>query len=1072
MANRPGSRPGRRRQWAARPRSSCRCCAQPTTTDPKEAQHDRCCLRRGRTGPARRARGQPAEAMARASRRGQGRGRRRGARRARPLQAAGVVPRHRDARALGAGGCTRGQRALPHRLRHRLQPTSGGDLRARHGRMCDETLQRCATVRSDQARVRATRRRTGQAGRPVRAAAEAVQGGARGERALCLSLPPYAGTAMRRPQPLALALLATGALAQEPVQVERVEVVGSRLPRIDAETALPVQIIRREQIERSGAQNAEELLQRVVANAGGHPEALGLGDGVTPGLSSASLRGLGTGETLVLLNGRRLANYAFTSTTGDGVDLHVIPLAAIERVEVLKDGASALYGSDAIGGVINFVTRKDYAGAELGLSARAPEAGGGERGRATLAFGRGVPSADGYNAFAIVDLPRTRGLAAIDRPFAATGNRPELGLVQLSPSSWPANIRQFPPGGQTLVNPAAPGCTRLTVPWDSDGNGVADACGFDFVQTLNLVAPSRQVNLLASASVALASGAELYTELLVSDSQVRFVSTPSPSTPNLSGSGSRFVLPAGSPYSPTELGLSGNLPLAYRTLPLGSRTNEVDSDNLRALVGARGRSGGWDFDGAISFNQSRAQERYASGFVDAGRLSAALATGLVNPFGASGPEGDALLAGTELKGLAREARGRSVEADLRASGELLALPGGMLALATGIEARHETLTDRRPVITDQVVGSGGPSGEKNGSRQVQALYAELLAPVLTGLELQAAARLDHYSDFGSNFSPKLALRWRPAPWGLLRASAGRGFRAPSLPELYTRQTSSPTEYFFADPPVTDPARCPVTGLPPDCQPVWNVVTGGNEALQPQKSTQTNLGIVLEPSPGWQVAIDVWSIRISDIIGTLTEEDVVYNVPAYEGSNVVRGPVDPAFPALPGPIEQILLINQNLGTWRVEGADLHLAGAPVSTPFGRASAQFDGSYVRRARQEIVAGQLIDLIGRVVPRWQHVLTLRLDWGGWKGTISQRYRRGYRDERPLPDGSTRYVGSYVNWDAQVDYAPTSALTLTLGVQNLLDRDPPFTNSSQSFQLNYDPIYASPLGRTWTLEIKYAWR
>ncbi|RZT95014.1 TonB-dependent receptor plug domain-containing protein [Rivibacter subsaxonicus] len=876
-----------------------------------------------------------------------------------------------------------------------------------------------------------------------------------------------------RPHPLALALLATGAIAQEPVQFERVEVVGSRLPRIDAETALPVQIIRREQIERSGAQNAEELLQRIVANAGGHPEALGLGEADTPGLSSASLRGLGTGETLVLLNGRRLANYAFTSISGPGVDLHVIPLAAIERVEVLKDGASALYGSDAIGGVINFVTRKDFSGAELGLSARAPEAGGAERGRATLAFGRGDLGADGYNAFAIVDLQRTRGLAAIDRPFASTGNRPELGLVQLSGNSWPANIRQFTPGGgQTLVNPAAPGCTSLTVPFDSDGNGVADTCGFDFVKTLNLVAPSRQANLLASASVALGSGAELYTELLWSDSEVRFVSSPSSAIANLSGTGSRFFLPASSPYYPTELGLQGNLPLAYRTLPLGSRTNEVDSENLRALVGARGRRGGWDFDGALSFKQSRAQEHYASGFVDAGRLSAALATGLVNPFGASGPEGDALLAGTELTGLAREARGRSVEADLRASGELLALPGGMLALATGVEARRETLTDRRPVITDEVAGSGGPSGEKSGSRNVQALYAELLAPVLTGLELQAAARLDHYSDFGSNFSPKLALRWQPAAWGLLRASAGRGFRAPSLPELYTEQTSSLNDYFFAEPPVTDPVRCPVTGQPADCQPEWRVVGGGNPALQPQRSTQTNLGIVLEPSPGWQASLDIWSIRISDIIGTLTEEDVIYNIPGYEGSNVVRGPVDPAFPALPGPIEQVLLINQNLGTWRVEGTDLHLASAPVSTPLGRASAQFDGSYVRRARQEIVAGQVIDLIGRVVPRWQHVLSMGLDLGAWKGTLSQRYRRGYRDERPLPDGSTRRVSSYVNWDAQLGYAPTPALTLTLGVQNLLDRDPPFTNSGANFQLGYDPLYASPLGRTWTLGVKYAWR
>jgi iron complex outermembrane receptor protein len=190
-----------------------------------------------------------------------------------------------------------------------------------------------------------------------------------------------------------------------------------------------VQVIRREEIQRSGATTAEELLARISANFGGHTEDLGLGDADTPGFSGASLRGLGAAETLILLNGRRLANYAFTSTTGPGVDLHAIPLAAIERVEVLKDGASALYGSDAIGGVINFVTRQDYAGTELGVSYRATEAGGGARARATLSAGHGDIAVDGFNVFGVVDCsgsiircgrPTARCLTPSGRSSAST----------------------------------------------------------------------------------------------------------------------------------------------------------------------------------------------------------------------------------------------------------------------------------------------------------------------------------------------------------------------------------------------------------------------------------------------------------------------------------------------------------------------------------------------------------------------------------------------------------------------------------------------------------------------------
>src|SRR3954452_4786556 len=184
-------------------------------------------------------------------------------------------------------------------------------------------------------------------------------------------------------------VISTSALADEPAELARVEVVGSRVPRLDGETALPVQIIRREEIERSGVATTEALLKLVSANFGGTVEATGTAFSGISGLSSASLRGLGGARTLVMLNGRRIENYAFRGRFSGAVDLHAIPLAAIERVEVLKDGASALYGSDAIGGVINFVTRREFTGAEVSGSYSKTEEGAANSGRGTLTAGTG-----------------------------------------------------------------------------------------------------------------------------------------------------------------------------------------------------------------------------------------------------------------------------------------------------------------------------------------------------------------------------------------------------------------------------------------------------------------------------------------------------------------------------------------------------------------------------------------------------------------------------------------------------------------------------------------------------------
>jgi iron complex outermembrane receptor protein len=845
-----------------------------------------------------------------------------------------------------------------------------------------------------------------------------------------------------------------------------VEVVGSRVPRLAAETALPVQIIRREEIERSGVQTVEEVLRLVSANYGGTIEATSTANSQVSGVTTASLRGLGGPRTLVMLNGRRIDNYAFRGRFGGSVDLHAIPLAAIERVEVLKDGASALYGSDAIGGVVNFVTRREFAGVDAFASFSKTEEGAANSGRGTLTAGTGRMESDGYNAFGLVDFRKAERLRGSDRSYSQMPTRPELGVLDNDPRNWPSNIRiPLPNGGFNIITPALGRDCNAWSYWFQFGP--QNACRFNYAAASDLLPSSRQVGFFGTGTLRLSAATNIYTEVLASQSLIRHEDPPAPVSTSSSQHGTPFVLPPSSPYYPTGLALPSNWSLAYRTVPLGPETTEADSRSVRLLIGIRSRQWGWDLDAALLSNRSWARETYVSGMVDADKLSAAFATGLLNPFGPSGPEGDALLAGSELRGLSRESTGLTQSIDLRGVRQLGELAGGTLGLAVGIEARREMVDDTMMPIAFDVLDDV-PASPKAGSRHVQAAYAELVAPVLKGLELQVAGRLDHYSDFGRAFSPKAAIRFEPTSGLLLRASADRGFRAPSLNELYAQETHSAFEFAIAN--LTDPVRCPVTHLASDCDPLVDIVTGGNPALHPQRSTQANLGIVVQPAAGWLASLDVWRIHIDSNINNINPNTILNNLAVYDnGINVKRGPVDPAFPNLPGPIVAIQAMNQNLGAWRVGGADVSLQTAKTTTAIGRIWARVDATYVDYAYQNTATNKRIDLVGASSPRWQSVASANLDRNSWVATLLYRYRQGYNDAILLSDGTPHHVASYQVWDAHAIFTVRRNVKLFLGVENLLNAEPPVSTVNDVGY--YDASYADPRGRRWTIGLRASW-
>ncbi|MDQ6684912.1 MAG: TonB-dependent receptor [Pseudomonadota bacterium] len=843
--------------------------------------------------------------------------------------------------------------------------------------------------------------------------------------------------------------------------LERIVVTGSHLPRVDGETALPVQIIRREAIERSGASSVEELLQRVSANLNSSVVAVGQNN-EHPNYSGVSLRGFGSHATLVLLNGRRLANHAFSDESGIGVDLNTIPVAAIERIEVLKDGASAIYGSDAIAGVVNFILRNDFRGVDAGAEQLRTQQGGGGRRHETLTIGAGNGGSDGYNAFVVIDHQQQHALNAVARSYAATAYRPELGINSLSVNSFPANIAT--PRG--FVNPAAPACTGLTV-------AIGSSCRYDFVRQTDLLPPDDNVGLLARATLNVGSEAHAYVELVGSRHRTTFATAPSPANSSSLPGNQPLVVPVGSPFYPTGLGLTGDIvDPAYRTVPAGPRVQAAISDQGRLLVGWQGTWRGWATDTALAQSTSRASYRYVSGIIDGNKLAAAFATGLINPFGDSGAAGDVLLRSTQIFGEARRANGTTRTADLRLSRDVAEWAGRQVTVGLGIEARSEALEDRTTEAGFAALG-GQYSDAKSGSRRAQAAFAEVSLPIVSLLDAQLAFRGDRYSDFGTSFNPKAGLRWQPLPGLVFRGSLGTGFRAPSLPELYTTQVRA------VGVPIglPDPQRCPVTGLDSDCDLEVDFLRGGNPSLQPERSRQTSLGFVFEPAKGISIGIDWWRLKLEHTIGELFDEVVLNGDPHFEGKNIVRGPVDPAFPGLPGPILGLIELNENFGRLSASGIDVDLQLRSPRSRYGRFAVQLSGSYLGDwsvafdgVHQQHVAGTFF--FGSSLPRWQHTLTLGWDGGPWQATLLQVWRSGYVDARPGVDGEPRRVAPYRVWDWQIAYGAEAGLRLAIGVKNVFNSDPPFSNQRATFQLGYDPNYADPRGRAWYVRLAYRWR
>lgn len=874
-----------------------------------------------------------------------------------------------------------------------------------------------------------------------------------------------------------------------PVQLDRVEVTGSRIARIEGESGLPVQVITREEMLHGGVQTMQDLIERVSANQsfGSSNPALGVGSTVT-GFTSASLRGLGSQRTLVLLNGRRLAPYALSG--GQSVDLSGIPASAIERVEILKDGASAVYGTDAIGGVINFILRQDYQGVELNANVYATTQGGGDNGRISLTAGTGDLAKDKFNAFVSVDYFKQQALAASQREVTKTSYRPDIGINGTTPSSFPANIAQTNPrtgevyGFKGSFNPTIPfpggaNAGSCLPPYSFPTVSEPYQCGFDFASVVNTIPAYEQAQIVGRLSWQLDADTLLFAEASYYRGEFNQLIAPATVFP-----WSPMSLPPNSTYYPHDFvaSLPGGRPdlplrLWYRTLELGPRTSQTDVSQWNGAFGVQGALHGWDYQLAANLTANEQADNYQSGYVYASQFGPLMRSGVVNPFGANTPDVLGQMRATQVIGQANDNRASNYGALLTLANHNVArLPAGPLAVAAGLEGRRESLrqTNSDFVVAGDVMGgaSAVPS-LASANRNVFSMFGEVNVPVASQFEANLAVRFDHYSDFGGTTNPKLTLRWQPAKTLLLRASYGSGFRAPTLSDLHQPQSLNPTD-------LADPVRCPVTDDFYDCGGGIPTLDGGNPQLQPETSRQLNAGIVFAPLTGLSVGLDYYRVSIDNVIVIVPADTILGPQHGdFPPDYVVREPPDAEHPDLPGKIVHVVQYPTNIGKVATSGIDLDLQWRGPATSAGRFSLALNGSYVIDYSQSgFSASNVPPGVGvrgalGAIARWRQYVQLNWEHGPWGATLANNFQSGYAEPclEADPTGcTTRQVGSYSVWDLQARYTGWKGTTLTLGVRNALDTAPPVSNQLDAFQRGTDPTYADPRGRMVYVALRHA--
>jgi iron complex outermembrane receptor protein len=850
-------------------------------------------------------------------------------------------------------------------------------------------------------------------------------------------------------------LMATSVAAQQPQRVEKIEVTGTSIKRIDTESVAPVEIITRDQIERAGLPTIAEVLRHIPANSGGSFSE-SFSNSFAPGASGISLRGLGQKTTLVLINGRRTAGYGFAQNLQDTfVDLNSIPASAVERIEVLKDGASAVYGSDAIAGVVNIILRKDYKGVEIGGNVGRSE--GINEYRFNLTGGVGDLAKDRYTVFGTLDYFNRDLMMLSDTEFGHTrdmrgydGGRNAQSLTgggtwrQLSATNGLTNNQRAISEcrGTVITGPQAVALGLIATPLGNTGFNIPGNtfCSQDFNNEFTALPKTERVGFLGRGTAQISTSMTGYVELGLSRVTTfqRFQDPFFAATTGLTQTAAGLrpftyninFAPgaAGNPF-PTNARYQGVL------ADMGTRDTDITSDTSRLLGGFNYTLGSWDLDSGIGYSKNK---------VESFNLNRLSLSGTSATFGVpTSPQPPIPLSTSSPYNLDRwSANSAAVRdamrinfprlseselsfIDTKASTEFGSLSGGPIGLALGVDFRSEKLQDRPDprAQNGDVLGQGITATD--GKRDSTALFGEFALPFTKMLEGQIAARYDHYSDYGNSTTPKLGLKFKPTSTVLIRANWGKGFRAPTLPEI-----SPSVATFFTS--VTDPVTNQITQI--------SGVFAGNPDLKPEKSTTATLGIVFEPVKEFSVGVNYYEIDWKDIVKSPSFQSIVN----AGGPNVIRDPATNA-------IVTVLSRYVNVSETKTKGLDFD-ARYIFSTSMGKVTPRANFSYIDSFKENGVETAGTNGGSNTMPRTRGILALDWDYQSFSATGSLNYIHSYYQQllpssfRTAQDPQFQNgiypdrIPSYHTVDLFARYQINKNLSVTASLVNAEDKKPPY--------------------------------
>ncbi|RUL70386.1 TonB-dependent receptor [Dyella choica] len=919
---------------------------------------------------------------------------------------------------------------------------------------------------------------------------------------------PIAGTAFAQSAPAA----ATQDQGQNTKQLQTITVTGSALPRVDTETPSPVTVITAQQIARSGFTTISDVVRSISAdNSGTIPTSFTAG--FAAGSSGVALRGLTVNSTLVLIDGHRVANYALPD---DGersfVDLNSIPMNAVERIEVLKDGASSLYGADAIAGVVNIILKSNFQGVEASAEVGTSQHGGGFTRRATFLAGGGDLQKDGHNAYVNVEYQQDNPIYNRNRSFPYnTSNLSSIGgnnLIGGQPGNNSGSIYgtvrpgQMTASGAVVAAPGTPtqilasgGCGPAASLVTNDPNNPGSYCAQNFISQYGEIAPEvKRGGISGRFTVKLSDVTTAYLDASYFQTEVVSTNGAPPQIQagfqhNTNGIALPPTLANGQLNPNNPYAASGQYALinyAFGDLPnQGSFDNT--NHNFRLTTDVTTTVGGWHLDTSVMINHTWL-DIHNKGFINYNQLISDINTGaynFVNPSANSASTRGAL-----APTIASQATTDLDSIDFRASRELWDLPGGALGLATGAEVRHEAQNSPQlnPLAGAQSLGLSQTIGRRN----VAGAYVEVDAPVLTSLELDASGRFDHYSDFGNNFAPKVGFKWQPSEMIAVRGTFSKGFRAPSFAE----NGSSEAEGFVTYTPPASLAAAHGNNAYVNPYTLGQLSTA-NPAIKPEKSTSFTFGTVFQPLHNLSLSLDYFQIKKTNVIVQASPNAALAayaaGQPLPAGTAVIADLPDPQFPnALPRPlIVEAPYINAN--SLKTKGVDLNVHFEQDIGGGVHWSSDVNATDIFTWKQTQPDGTVMQFVGTHGPfsLSSGAGTPRLR-GSWANTFTYGpatvtgtfyYTSGESMTSPdlgpgcqsvntatgMPFPSSCYLSSFLDFDLTGRYDINQHVALTASIMNVFDRKAPLDPMNYAAN-NYNPTYDmnGVIGRFFNLGVK----